>query len=358
LSSWTDTQTRNGKLPITIDTTADPGMQFHGHRDYLSLAVASNNTYHDCFGYLPVRVDDVLGSYGRSGSVSSKCASIELSCGVFGNPALRNGVMVHEAGHALLDKHADNQDHLTGSSCPTREASVKCDPYYHHAVDAIPYGPPGLERQPHFPYQLEFEYFCDLSTHAGPDVPIGVIEEAASTALDVSVENLVNRPPFTCRRPTMFAGRDVPAGCDHVLKCHFDPRNLKVTVEGFGIEPANGRTPPTVTIEASQDECASVTTTIQASKWDQFKISTPSLDNGDGLTSDSAWNPDDPQPCTRCTTEHLFQCSTLLDGNSSHNENTEVRARLAGQPDECGCKVEFNGGGDVVVDPDNPPVIR
>ena len=232
-----------------------PATQWHGIADYSWLTSASGNQFHGDLSYRLDNSNRLNGSHGPEpagpldpigipkGDISLFCPLFDLNA-AFSSPSARVGTMIHEAWHAWQFMNdvgtagpcgptvpippgfhnctCEQGGHICGAPsgiCPTANA---CDYYYFHNFQQFQYfnfgssAPPDLARNNppnrfHSPYQIQFEWQCDVATHPNPnEVPFAVQIAAWGLASWYEANRLQNAPPFTCSIPCFACGPPPP----------------------------------------------------------------------------------------------------------------------------------------------------
>jgi hypothetical protein len=178
-------------MPTEFVEQIGPVRPWHSKLDYQRVAQAHGNRAHD--EYHPyfnekTRADGTIGlhEYHDAGTLegvfgtASTWETVDLYCPLFdstshptsADPVLRSAVMVHEGQHSWEHKHQSG--HYGHSWCPSGTGvEFKCDtPHFHSKTD---YAGGDLYDGTENPYQVEYEYLCDLAEFPSAWLPRGYV---------------------------------------------------------------------------------------------------------------------------------------------------------------------------------------
>lgn len=162
---------------------------WHGRRDYRRLGKSCHTTAHDEFDayYLPgVGANNAIASFNTYDFLELyEDEWEELYCQLFdasqfadSNPIERASSLVHEGQHAWQWRYHD--DHWHDGKCPGTTSD--CDNWNYHRRYDVAEG--DLYRSEHRPYQVEWEFACDIAEHYNDSLPLPLVIKADSWAVD------------------------------------------------------------------------------------------------------------------------------------------------------------------------------
>lgn len=183
-------------MPVTEGTEISIiGRPWHGRKDYRRNAKARRTIAH--YSYSPRFIDGYSskGALGEHKLTSAKNAvgdttgsavdsvfgsdaeSVNLYCDLFSgtlaHPVIRSGLLVHEGQHSWEFRHQDidNYGHTKCLNLYTIDGMPKidCDTVHWHGRHDVAHG--DMYKNIENPYQIEREYYCDVSEYPNGWVP-------------------------------------------------------------------------------------------------------------------------------------------------------------------------------------------
>jgi len=216
----------NSVYIINYGLKDDAEHSWHGTADYVPLGVARDNVYHSpFFRSVTIGTDDYNASFHQNIPGDDE---ITHTCRLFdhgpNDPVFRAAAMLHETWHAWENKnfHAGSLQHLAAPNgmCTQKAGSFSCDRFYPHTLETFrPFGTLNQEavespiswlpaayqandadpNKFHSPYQVQFEYLCDL---ADPVTAAAWVTMAMQTAAQGGVteasQHFINGTPIQC----------------------------------------------------------------------------------------------------------------------------------------------------------------
>jgi hypothetical protein len=170
---------------------------WHSSEDYSNWASGSNHH----FRYVPRKeyqkggIEHPAYAYAgwfRENRVEMWCPSFDADYG----PEKRAAIMLHEATHIIYSNEIDvwNGDHDPK------------DKWYHHGLDAIPWGElsPHAEGHKHSMFQIEAEFLADIAEFPEDWIPLSIRSQARTTAEQWIDTKFSNTPGWTVGEPRPF----------------------------------------------------------------------------------------------------------------------------------------------------------
>ena len=253
-------------MPTNSDCSPDGGFclnyndrPWHGRTDYRRLGKACHTFAHDEFDIEYAWSNSSGGPAGTTtlglfdhydASIFYSSDTVELFCPLFdpvqwhdqAQPVLRAGTLVHEGQHAWQQRYYDDNWH--DAKCGDNQHD--CDYWNYHRRHAIPDGglrtpyqigicggggAGGCGETPtadweHRPYQVEWEFYCDLAEHPNYPLPLDVQIQADSAARNTGSFSAANGPVPHCGSPLPNGKTPISpkvecpwTGCDSAADC-------------------------------------------------------------------------------------------------------------------------------------------
>lgn len=242
-------------MPTYDDCSPDGGFclnyndrPWHGRTDYRRLGKSchtyAHDEFHDSYAWTDNGVD--LSIFGYDDQLIYSTVEYEvLYCRLFdptqydtAEPVMRAGSLVHEGQHAWQYRYYGEIWH--DAKCNGRD----CDYWNYHRRHAIPdgalrtpyycYAPaygnctPSGPNWEHRPYQVEWEFYCDLAEHPNYPLPLMVQIQADKWAEDRGTYRVANGPAPHCGSPLPNGKTPISpkvecpwTGCDSVENCQY-----------------------------------------------------------------------------------------------------------------------------------------
>jgi hypothetical protein len=180
---------------------------WHGRRDYRRLGKSCHTTAHhefDAYYTSDIGADGALAEYRTFQSWPDDASESEvLYCQLFdvtqfpgtANPVVRAGSLVHEGQHAWQFRYHEDVWH--DGKC----GGYDCDDWNYHRRYDIPENE--LVHSEHRPYQVGWEFLCDIAEHYNDSLPLDLVIAADSWA--------ENRAGRARNGPVPHCGNPAPA---------------------------------------------------------------------------------------------------------------------------------------------------